>query len=231
MILGKIVFFGKAESLAFSFLKFATRWLSLFSGQNAKIGPDEARSHVGRWNLVQRHIFVMREEWGGLFLDCAIYRGRLFSGRNAKMGPDRARGNVGGWNLVQRHIFLMREEWGGLFLDCAIYMGSLFGGWNAKMGPDRARGHVGGWNLVQRRIFFNVWRLRWFIFGRHHLQGYLVLVWFVAEIQKQNRSRWSQETCRRLRYVWIRSAMPVIAMHWPSGIWDLAFLYFQLKLL
>ena len=57
----------------------------------------------------------MCEDWGGLFLDGAIYRGSLFSGQNAKMGPGGARSHVGGWNLVQRHIFSMCEDWGGLF--------------------------------------------------------------------------------------------------------------------
>ena len=55
----------------------------------------------------------MREDWGGLFLDGAIYRGSLFSGRNAKTGP----GGIRRLKLVQSHIFSMREDWGGLFLD------------------------------------------------------------------------------------------------------------------
>ena len=51
----------------------------------------------------------MCEDWGGLFLDGAIYRGRLFSGRNAKMGPDGARNHVEGRNLVKKHIFMYED--------------------------------------------------------------------------------------------------------------------------
>ena len=93
---------------------------------------------------MQRHIFSLCEDWGGLLLEDAIDRGSLFSGQNAKTGPDGARSHVGDSNLVQRHIFSMCEEWSGLFLDDTIYRGRLFSGRNRKMGTGGARGHVGG---------------------------------------------------------------------------------------
>ena len=61
--------------------------------------------------MVQRHIFSMHGDWGGLFFDGAIYRGSLFSGRNAKTGPVGATVHVEGSNSVQRDIFTMREDW------------------------------------------------------------------------------------------------------------------------
>ena len=64
--------------------------------------------------------------------------------------------------MVQRHIFSMCEDWGGLFSDGTIHRGEKDGS---------------------------------------------------------------------LLCIFRKSDMPVIAMHWPSGIWDLGFLYFQLKVL
>ena len=72
--LGKLGFGRSPTELLRRFLKSAIYRGTLFSGQNAKTGPGRARSHVGVWNLVQRYIFSMREDWGGLFLDSNVMR-------------------------------------------------------------------------------------------------------------------------------------------------------------